>query len=190
MAGFIKRVYWDLKDPYGRFAYLNAIWSRWPGAAGEELRRKRIPRYFAAAGTNLLIQEGVHFRGIHKLRVGDDCGLGLGSFLQASGGITLGNRVLLGPDVKIWSINHITSDPDTPIIEQGYEREEVVIEDDCWLGTSVIILPGVHLPRGCVVSAGSVVGKKSYPPWSVLAGYPARVIGSRRPEPAGIHQTG
>jgi len=180
VAGFIKKVYWDLKDPIGRFNYLNAIWSRLPGAAGEEFRRRRIPKYFAAAGTNLLIQEGVRYRGVHKIRVGDDCGLGVDSFLQASGGITLGNRVLLGPGVRIWSVNHVTSDPDRPISEQGYERDEVVIEDDCWLGMSVIILPGVHLPKGCVVSAGSVVGKKSYPEWAVLAGYPARVIGNRR----------
>lgn len=180
MAGFVKRAYWDLKDPIGRFNYLNAIWSRLPGRAGEELRGRRIPKYFAAAGVNVLIQEGVRFRGIHRLSVGDDCGLGHGSFLQASGGITLGNRVLLGPDVKIWSISHVTADPDRPIADQGYLQEEVVIEDDCWLGVSVIVLPGVHLPAGCVVSAGSVVGKKSYPAWSILAGYPARVIGNRR----------
>ncbi len=180
MFGYIKRVYWDLKDPIGRFNYLNAIWSRLPGRAGADLRQRKISSYFAAAGENLLIQEGVRFRGIHKLRVGDDCGLGSGSFLQASGGITLGDRVLLGPDVKIWSLNHVMVDTDKPIIEQGYEREEVVIGDDCWLGMSVIILPGVHLPQGCVVSAGSVVGKKSYPAWSILAGYPARVIGNRR----------
>ena len=181
MVGVLKRVYWDLGDPIGRFNYMNAVWSRLPGRAGEVVRQRWIPRYFADAGTNLLIQEGVRFRGIHKLRVGDDCGLGCGSFLQASGGITLGNQVLLGPDVKIWSINHIAADVNSPIIEQGHEYKEVVIEDGCWLGMSVIVLPGVHLPRGCVVSAGSVVGKKAYPAWSVLAGYPARVVGSRQP---------
>jgi len=180
LASYLKHVYWDLKDPIGRFNYWNAIWSRLPGKAGEVLRQRRISRYFAVAGDNLLIQQKVYFRGIHKLKVGDDVGLGVGSFLQASGGITLGDRVLLGPDVKIWSINHVFNDPDQPIVDQGYEYEEVVIGDDCWLGMSVIILPGVHLPKGCVVSAGSVVGKKSYPAWSILAGYPARVIGKRK----------
>jgi len=181
LAGFIKRIYWDLKDPIGRFNYLNAIWSRLPGQSGEELRGRCIPKYFAAAGANTIIFEGVRFRGIHRLRVGDDCSLGNGSFFQAAGGITLGNRVLIGPDVKIWSANHITADTERPITEQGYEYAEVVIEDDCWLGMSVIVLPGVHLPVGCVVSAGSVVAKKAYPAWSILAGYPARAIGNRRP---------
>ena len=179
---FLKRVYWDLKDPMGRFSYLNVIWSRLPGEAGEDLRNRNIPKYFASAGANVSIRTGVRFRNIHLLRVGDDCDIGIGCFLQAGGGITLGNQVILGPDVKIWSVNHTTADPDTPIRDQGYERAEVVIEDGCWLGMNVIILPGVHLPQGCVVAAGSVVGKKPYPAWSVLAGYPARVIGNRRPK--------
>ncbi|MBK8167749.1 MAG: acyltransferase [bacterium] len=180
MAGFLKRTYWDLKDPIGRFNFGNAIWSRLPGLAGQELRGRVIPRYFAAAGTNIIIHEGVRFRGIHRLEVGDECHLGNGCFLQASGGITLGKRVIIGPDVRIWSINHVTTDTHRPIADQGYHYENVVIGDDCWLGMAVIVLPGVHLPEGCVVSAGSVVGKKAYPAWSVLAGHPARVIQLRR----------
>lgn len=180
MAGFLKRAYWDLKDPIGRFNYANAIWSRLPGAAGQEMRGRMIPRYFAFAGTNIIIHEGVRYRGVHRLEVGDDCHLGNGCFLQASGGITLGKRVIIGPDVRIWSINHVIADTTRPIVDQGFYFEGVSIGDDCWLGVGVIVLPGVHLPDGCVVSAGSVVGKKTYPSWSILAGFPARVIGMRR----------
>jgi len=181
MAGYLKHVYWELKDPIGRFNYKNAIWSRLPGTAGQVLRGRVIPRYFAKAGADIIIHEGVRYRSAHMLEVGDGCHLGSGCFLQASAGITLGKRVLIGPDVKIWSINHVTTDTERPIIDQGYHHERVVPGDDCWLGMSVIVLPGVVLPEGCVVSAGSVVGKKVYPAWSILAGFPARVIGLRRP---------
>nr|WP_304437690.1 DapH/DapD/GlmU-related protein [Frigoribacterium sp. Leaf44] len=52
----------------------------------------------------------------------------------------------------------------------------VTIEDGCWIGANVTILPGVTLGRGSVVGAGSVV-TKSYPPNSKLAGSPARPMG-------------
>lgn len=54
---------------------------------------------------------------------------------------------------------------------------DVVIERRCWVGTHCIILKGVHLGEGCVVAAGSVV-TKSFPPYSLIAGNPARMIRS------------
>lgn len=182
MLRFFKRIYWDCRHPIGRFNYLSAFWRNFPGQAGQEIRDSRIPRYFASAGKNISIHEDVRFRNVHQLRVGDDCEIGVGNFLQAGGGITLGDRVMLGPGVKIWSVNHTFDDLDIPINQQGYQREEVVIGDGCWLGANVFVFPGVHLPEGCVVSAGSVVAKKRYPAFSILAGYPARVIGNRKPK--------
>lgn len=179
MLKVLKRLIEDLRDPIGRFNHYNAFWRLLPGTFGAEVRGRLIVRYFAAAGRNVLIQENVRFRGVHRITVGNDVGIGVDCFLQASGGLSLEDGVLLGPGVKIWTINHRFADLDRPIIEQGYERQEVVIGAGCWIGANVIILPGVHLPPGCIVSAGSVVGVKRYPPNSIIAGFPARVIGSR-----------
>ena len=181
MLQALKRFFWDLKDPIGRFNYWCGIWRNFPGHLGMDIRSKYIPRYFAEAGTGIVIHEGLRIRNVHKLVVGDSCELGVDNFLQAGGGIHLGRRVMLGPGVKIWSINHNFDQPDVPINEQGYTRDPVSIGDDCWLGANVFVFPGVVLPEGCVVSAGSVVTKKRFPPYSILAGYPARVIGNRRP---------
>ncbi len=181
MLGFIKRLFWDLQDPIGRFNYGHSFWRNFPGRAGQLMRDRYVPKYFAEAGSNISIHEGARFRNVHKLIVGDDCEIGVDNFLQAGGGITLGKRVMMGPGVKIWSVNHNFSDLNTPINQQGYTRDEVIIGDDCWLGANVFIFPGVVLPEGCVVSAGSVVAKKRYPPFSILGGYPARVIGNRKP---------
>lgn len=183
---FLRRIFWDLRDPIGRFNYKSAFWRNFPGQSGQMIRDWKIPPYFAEAGQNISIHEGVRFRNVHKLKVGDECEIGVDNFLQAGGGITLGKRVMLGPGCKIWSVNHNFDDLDMPINKQGYQREEVIIGDGCWLGANVFIFPGVNLPEGCVVSAGSVVAKKRYPPFSILAGYPARVIGNRKPkEPLG-----
>ena len=101
------------------------------------------------------------------------------NFIQASGGVHIGNNVILGSNVKIWSINHNFNRIDIPIFEQGRTSDEVTIDDDVLLNDNVFVMPGVHLPRGCVVMPCSVVNKKKYRPYSVLAGHPCSVIGMR-----------
>ncbi len=124
------------------------------------------------------------FAGIHNLSIGNRVNIAQDCFLQASGGLTLEDEVMLGPGVKIWTVNHKIDDVNVPILDQGHEAEEVVIGKGCWLAANVFIMPGVHLPEGCVVAANSVVAKKKYPPFSILAGFPARKIGTRLKEDA------
>jgi len=174
-----KRLRWDWRDEIGRFNLLNAIWMRTPGTLGFVWRNRHVPRRFLAAGGGIVIHEGVRYRGVHKIRCGDRVEIGVGCFLQASGGLRLGDDVILGPGVKIWTVNHRFGDLRKPISGQGYDYEPVSIGRGCWLGADVFVMPGVDLPEGCVVAARSVVAKKAYPPFSILAGYPARVVGRR-----------
>lgn len=82
---------------------------------------------------------------------------------------------MLGPNVHIYSAGHDTSVLSrVKCIEFGLP---VRIEDDCWIGGNVTILPGVTIGRGCTVGAGSVVSR-SLPPFSVAIGSPARVVKS------------
>ncbi|NLG26918.1 MAG: acyltransferase, partial [Chloroflexi bacterium] len=71
-----------------------------------------------------------------------------------------------------------------PMRDQGVAREPIVIEDDCWIASGAIVLAGVTIGRGSVVAAGSVV-THDVPPYSVVAGMPARVLRSRRDTNAG-----
>ena len=182
MVSWLKTLRWEWGDEIGRFNLLNSVWMRTPGGLGFAWRDRHVPRRFAAAGERIHIHEGVRFRGIHHIHCGDDVEIGVDNFLQASGGLVLGNRVMTGPGVQIWTVNHRFDDTEVPIAQQGYDYEPVVIGDDCWLGAGVFVMPGVELPPGCVVAAHSVVSKKKYPPWSVLSGHPTRVIGNRRTE--------
>jgi len=93
--------------------------------------------------------------------------------------VSIGDDVVMAPDVVIMTGSHAFEDPSVPINSQGAtSRRPVQIGRDVWIGTRVIIMPGVVIGEGSVIGAGSVV-TKSIPPWSVAAGNPARVIRRR-----------
>ena len=179
MLQHLKELYWEIKDEIGRFNYLSAFIRNVPGELGFKLRRHFIPKYFASCGQNIKIHENVRYRGVHKISVGDNVEIGVDNFIQGSGGVRLEDEVMLGPGVKIWSINHKFDSVDKPIMNQGYDYDPVFIGKGCWLAANVFVMPGVVIPEGCVVSAGSIVGKRRFPPFSILAGNPCRPIGSR-----------
>jgi acetyltransferase-like isoleucine patch superfamily enzyme len=175
----LRRLRWDLMDRTERQYY--GYWLIWqiPGAAGIRIRERYLLPRLKKAGKNLLVQPGCRFRSLENLEVGDNVVIGYDNFLQALGGLKLGNNVMMAPSVKIWSVNHDIDDPGTAVAEQGQTQKPVVIGDDVFIASNAFILPGVTLPEGCVVSAGAVVSAKEYKPYSILAGNPARVIGFR-----------
>jgi acetyltransferase-like isoleucine patch superfamily enzyme len=110
--------------------------------------------------------------------IGDRTGISARAYFAGQGGITIGSDVIMGPNVQIFSENHIFSDLTLTIKEQGILKEPVVIGNNCWIGGGATILAGVHLGDGCVVAAGSVVNK-SFPADSIIAGIPAKFIKRR-----------
>ncbi|OLN97348.1 putative acetyltransferase C18B11.09c 1 [Colletotrichum chlorophyti] len=87
--------------------------------------------------------------------------------------VVIGDRVQFGPNVSIYGAGHDTSVLSrVKFVEYGLP---VRIEDDCWIGGGVIILPGITIGRGTTVGSGSIV-TKSIPPYSVAVGNPAKVI--------------
>ncbi|RWZ88333.1 MAG: acyltransferase [Hydrotalea sp. AMD] len=107
--------------------------------------------------------------------IGNNSAIGAQSFLGGQGGIKIGNDVIIGPQVKIFSENHNYNKLLVEIRKQGVNRKGVTIHDNCWIGAGSTILDGVELGSGCVIAAGSVV-TKSFPSNSVIAGVPARIL--------------
>ena len=111
------------------------------------------------------------------LRIGDDVGI-TGGTLCAARRIEIGDRVFIGA-------NAIIVDTDFHPIDPEHRRQApqdgavapVIIEDDVFIGMSSLILRGVHIGRGSVIGAGSVV-TTSVPPGVICAGNPARVVRS------------
>ncbi len=97
---------------------------------------------------------------------------------RSGGDIYIGDNVIMGGRIIFHTLNHNYEKRDVLIKKQGTIVEPISIEDDCWIGSDVIILPGVTIGRGSVVGAGSIV-TKSVAPYSVVAGNPARMIKKR-----------
>jgi acetyltransferase-like isoleucine patch superfamily enzyme len=118
--------------------------------------------------------------------IGANSGIGGYSFIGCGGGVQIGADVIMGQYVSFHSENHVIDRTDVPIRSQGVVRKGIVIEDDCWVGAKATFLDGCHVGRGCVVASGAVV-RGTIPPYSIIAGVPARVIRSRLAgdEPAG-----
>jgi len=112
------------------------------------------------------------------ITIGNRTGINARAYLAGQGGIIIGDDVIIGPNVQIFSENHNYSDPSMVIKDQGFTKKPVTIGNNCWLGAGVIILGGVTIGDGCVIAAGSVV-TKSAEANSIIAGIPAKVIKSR-----------
>ena len=76
------------------------------------------------------------------------------------------------------SANHVFLDKYSLICDQGHERGDITIGNDVWIAAHVCVLPGVTIGDGAVCGAGAVV-TKDVPPYSVVAGVPAKIIKMR-----------
>lgn len=113
-----------------------------------------------------------------ELVIGNNVGISQHAFIGVRGKVTIGNNVMFGPYVTIYAANHNYTDPNQLIISQGENRKGIEIGDDCWLGTGCKILDGVKVGKGSIIAAGAVV-TKDVPPYSIVAGVPAKVIKNR-----------
>lgn len=110
-------------------------------------------------GSHTTVNHYCVFHGRNGLKIGDDC--------------------MIAPRVAIFAANHEFRDRSVPMRTQGMtSKGGVTIEDDVWIGTGAIIVDGVTIGRGAVIGAGSVV-TKDVPPFSMVAGNPAKEIGKR-----------
>lgn len=95
--------------------------------------------------------------------------------------VTIGDRVMFGPFVSIFSATHET---EVQSRRDGIEYAmPVTIGDDCWIGGNTTIMPGVTIGKGCTIGASSVV-TRDIPDYSVAIGSPARVVKTVTPGPA------
>lgn len=112
------------------------------------------------------------------ISVGDDVSLGRGAVLWATeSSITIGSKVMFGPNVTIMGGDHNASKIGC-FMSDAHEKLPdndlpVVIEDDVWVGAGAIILKGVTIGRGSIIAAGALV-IRNVPPYSIIGGMPAK----------------
>lgn len=111
-----------------------------------------------------------------QIIIGDGTWIGKHSSIAAIDCVKIGKHVLFAGYVHITDHSHGYEDITRPINHQPLiTKGPVIIEDDCWLGFSCEILSGVHIGKHCVVAARAVV-TKDVPPYSIVAGNPARIV--------------
>lgn len=130
---------------------------------------------FRSCGRNVRFGAGAVIS-FENTTVGDDVFIGAGAnFSAAASTITIGSKVLFGPNVTIMTGDHRTDVVGAymhDVVEKLPENDKaVVIEDDVWVGTGAVILKGVTIGRGSIIGAGSVV-TRNVPPYTVHVGAP------------------
>lgn len=173
---FLRAVWWSIEE--GKEFLLRVVCAI-PFDAGVCLRSWALPYFLGGIGERTVIKDGLRITNPERVRIGSDCDLSIRVFITGGGGVTIGDFVGIGPDTKIWSVNHRYQDAETPWLKQGYDREPVVIEDDVWLGANCFVMPGCTVGKGAIISAGTVL-MKSVPPYALVAGNPGRVVGWRK----------
>lgn len=142
------------------------------------LGAKQIRGFFARGmfkkcGKNINIDHGAFFASGRDIELGDNSGIGINC--RVTGPLTIGNDVMMAPNVTIVTQNHETSDLTIPMRLQTADKHKVTIGNDVWIGTNVIILPGITVGNGVIVAGGAVV-TKDVPDYAIVGGNPARII--------------
>ena len=125
------------------------------------------------AGKNLTMCQPVHFDYGRHTYVGDNFFSNYNLCVLDVADVVIGDNVFIAPNVSIYTAGHpLHPDSRNSMYEYGIG---ITIGDNCWIGGSVTICPGVHIGAGCVIGAGSVV-VKDIPPYSLAVGNPCRVV--------------
>lgn len=161
---------------YGFARHLPA--STLPYGVGMRTLRYWICRaMFTHCGKRVNIEHGASLGHGKGIEIGDESGIGVNC--RVSPPLKIGKYVMMGPDVVILSQNHTIEDVSTPMVFQGLDSKPgVIIEDDVWIGTRVIILPGCRIGKGSIIGAGAVV-TRDVPPYAIVGGNPAHIIKMR-----------
>ncbi|MBS6711885.1 MAG: acyltransferase [Ruminococcus sp.] len=98
--------------------------------------------------------------------------------------IRIKDHVIFGPNVTMITGDHRTDIHTKPmsLVKEDEKLEEndqdIVIEDDVWIGANTTILKGVHIHKGSIIAAGAVV-VGDVPEYTIVAGVPAKKIKDR-----------
>jgi acetyltransferase-like isoleucine patch superfamily enzyme len=112
-----------------------------------------------------------------RIELGEHVFVGERTTIVSHERIAVGARSMIAHNCSLMDFNHGVAAGGPPSLLPGHTAE-VVLGEECWLGTGVIVLPGVRIGAGTIVGAGSVV-TKSLPEGVIAAGVPARVLRPR-----------
>ena len=136
-------------------------------------REALLREMFSAVGENPCVESPFHCDLGFPTRIGNNVFINHGAVFLDAGGVTIGDDVLIGPNLGIYTPEH-AFDPE--LRAQGYEiSAPITICNKVWIGGSVSILGGVTIGENSIIGAGSVV-THDIPPNVIAVGNPCRVL--------------
>lgn len=149
----------------------------------EKAREAVLKELMPNLGEGVYIQGPIQFDFGSHIKMGNHSYANFNFCVLDENKVTIGNNVFIGPNCSIFTPIHplcyedrnIFHDTKTDMDINIEYSAPVIIEDNCWLGGNVTILPGVTIGAGCVIGAGAVV-TKSIPAHTLAFGNPCKVI--------------
>lgn len=150
---------------------VNALTFGW---CGNRCRQLLLRAFGAKIGGGCLICRGVTVYAPWKLEIGEMVCIGPHVELYNKDKIQIGSGVVISQDAYMCTASHDISSP-----VMALTKEPIIIADNVWVAAKASVLLGVNIGEGAVVGACAVVAK-DIPPWSVVVGNPAKVVGIRK----------
>src|SRR5690606_31169622 len=170
------------KEKGAKISFKNKI------TCGKNLLLKRYSHIYALSNKGIIIGDNfslgefaiIECTGVLKsigesLQIGNNVGINHYCFIGVRGNVIIGNNIIFGPRVSLFSENHNFNRLDIPIKYQGETRKDTIIGNNVWIGANSVILAGVNIGDGAIIAAGAVVSK-DVPNNSIVGGVPAKVL--------------
>ncbi|MFZ5906244.1 MAG: acyltransferase [Nitrospirota bacterium] len=117
-----------------------------------------------------------------RMKIGKCVLVGRQSMISTGGFLEIGDYCVLAPRVYVSDADHVFTDIYQPILQQGATfNRSVIVEENCWLGINAVVTGNLTVGRCSIIAANAVV-TKDVPPFSIMAGIPARIIKMYNPE--------
>lgn len=148
------------------------------GTVGIVLRYIFLKSILPDMGDNVVVYEDVYLKNPEHMHIGNNVSIHPMSYIEAIGGLRIGDDVSIAHAVTIMTVSHQYQNPEVPIKYQGFDRGEVIIQDNVWIGAKATLLCGVTIEEGSIVGAAALVNK-SVSSNSIVGGIPAKFIKKR-----------
>ncbi|WP_052329583.1 WcaF family extracellular polysaccharide biosynthesis acetyltransferase [Rhodopirellula sp. SWK7] len=155
------------------FWAIGAFLFRWTPRPLFGVRRVLLRCFGAEVGSRVHIYPSAVIYFPWNLTIGDDAAIGESALIYNLGPINIGHRATISQRSHLCGGSHDYNDPAMPLLKLPIE-----IGNDAWVCADAFVGPGVTIGQGSVIGARTVV-TKDVPPWTIVAGNPAKQIGTR-----------
>lgn len=147
---------------------------------GVTLRAFFYKPFFKSFGKQVKIRDGVTIKYPSEMEFGNNVKIEPYCIFVGKSGLKIGDNTLIGAGTKIITSTHNFENSDTPIRVQGLSFSSITIGEDVWLGFDVKVFGGSNIGKGCIVGTNTLINDKSFEPYNIIAGTPAKILRSRK----------